>query len=112
MILRKLHGALPKSVREKLTKGLTRGFDTIERKFIVPATKRAARRRQAVEAGLMAFSVALFLVLLQDGSRSHFLGSAFVAPGPLRFPFDVLVLALLLLADSTKMFASWHSSLR
>lgn len=60
----------------------------------------------------MTFGMALFLVLLQDGSRGHLLGTPFVATGSLGALLDVFVLALLLLADPAKMFASWHSDLQ
>jgi hypothetical protein len=60
----------------------------------------------------VTFAMALFLVLLQDGSRSHFFCPPFVAAGPLSALLDVFVLALLLLTDPAKMLASWHSDLR
>jgi hypothetical protein len=47
-------------------------------------------------------------VLLQDGAGRHLGGALAVAIFLLRRFLDVLVLALLLRADSTKMASSWH----
>ena len=57
---------------------------------------------------LLSFGVALLGMLFHDGASSHFLCARAITPAPLRTLFDVLVLALLFLADASEMFLARH----
>lgn len=68
----------------------------------------SSRLAAAPLLNLFAGDVALLLVLFQHRARSHFLGPFSVTAGPLSAIFDVFVLALLLLANSSYAFLSRH----
>src|SRR5205823_641020 len=75
-----------------------------------PALERVILSQSA--GSLLALLVPLLLVLLHDGSRRDFLGALAVAAGFFGALLDVLVLALLLLANASQMLLLGHRRLR
>src|SRR5262249_55937258 len=67
-----------------------------------------ANRGRFAGMGLLAFAVALFLVLLQHRSRGYFGGALAVAAGLLRVLLDVFILPLLFGSDSANVLSLWH----